>query len=133
MSGRYRTVALQAVGVAVLAGFIFIAFLRPSEPGELSGIDAPGGGGESTAVNPDDVKGKKDGKLKGEEQNRRAGGDPANGPQANGAGAGSGADGPSDTLAPPDGGPDEDQYSDPVSVLMEEVGEPELFKEIDVP
>ena len=40
-----------------------------------------------------------------------------------------------DTLAPSDGdsGPGDDQYTDLVSVLMEEVGEPDLFKEIDEP
>ena len=137
MSGRYRTVALQAVGVAVVAGVIFIAFLRPSEPGELSGIDAPGGGDEPTAVNPpDDDKAKKNGKRQGEDQNRPGGGDPPNARRANGNGPSGAADSPlDDTLAPSDGdsGPDDDQYTDLVSALMEEVGEPDLFKEIDEP
>ena len=43
MSGQNRTFVLQVVGVALLVGIIFFAFLRPSDPGELAGIDAPEG------------------------------------------------------------------------------------------
>jgi hypothetical protein len=42
MSGRYRTLALQAVGVAVLAAIVYLAFLRPSDPDPLMGITGPG-------------------------------------------------------------------------------------------
>ena len=78
---------------------------------------------------------KKNGKTKGEDQNRPGGGDPPSGPRANGNGRVAPRTVLDDTLAPPDGdsGPDDDQYTDLVSVLMEEVGEPELFKEIDEP
>lgn len=40
MNGNWRTVAFQAIGVAAVAAIIFLAFLRPSEPTDLSGIDA---------------------------------------------------------------------------------------------
>jgi hypothetical protein len=43
MSGQNRTFVLQVVGVATLVAVIFFAFLRPSDPGDLAGIDAPGG------------------------------------------------------------------------------------------
>ena len=80
MSGRYRTVALQAVGVAVLAAFIFVAFLRPSEPGDLSGIDAPGSGDSPTVATPPD-----------DDKDKRASGTGRLGRPANGDGSRTGA------------------------------------------
>jgi hypothetical protein len=41
MSGRYRGIALQAVGVAVLASIIYLAFLRPNDPDPVTGIQGP--------------------------------------------------------------------------------------------
>ncbi len=43
MSGRFRILALQALGVAVLAAVIYVVLLRPSEPGDLTGITTHGG------------------------------------------------------------------------------------------
>lgn len=51
MKARYRTIALQAVGVAVLAAIVFLAFLRPSDPSELTGIEA-GEGPAPVVVDP---------------------------------------------------------------------------------
>ncbi len=148
MSGRYRTVALQAVGVAVLAAFVFVAFLRPSEPDDLAGIEAPGGGDGPSVVNPepDDEKKKKGGKKNGKNQNRPTGGRRNDGPRAGGNGGPvtSGPNAPDwvgtdtppgGTDTPPGGGdaPPDDQYSDLVSLLMKQVGQPALFKEIDDP
>ncbi|MDX6585707.1 MAG: hypothetical protein QOI31_180 [Solirubrobacterales bacterium] len=135
MSGRYRTVALQAVGVAVLAAFVFIAFLRPSEPGDLAGIDAPGGGDSPAAVTPPDDDKEKGGKKGGKDKNGPNGNERSNGnDRRDGNGPPNGPD-DDETDTPPDGddGPDDDQYTDLVSVLMKQVGQPELFKEIDVP
>ncbi len=137
MSGRYRTIALQAVGVAVLAAFVFVAFLRPSDPGELAGIDAPGGGDEQTVVPPPD-DGKEKGKKGGSDQNGPGGNDRSDGPGAIGIdrGGGSGLVGPADDGTVPSGddvGPGDDQYDDLVSTLMKQVGQPELFEEIDEP
>jgi len=63
MTGRYRTLALQAVGVAAIAAIIFFTFLRPDTPGDLSGIEAPGSSGGPIVVNPDpnDDQNKNDG------------------------------------------------------------------------
>lgn len=141
MSGRYRTVALQAVGVAVLAAFVFVAFLRPTEPGDLSGIDAPGGDDGPTVVKtpPDDKKGGKNkgDKKDGNSQSRSKRNDRSNGPRSNGNGkrGGGPSKAPDDDVTPPDdsGGPDDDQYTDLVSLLMKSVGAPELYKEIDDP
>lgn len=132
MSGRYRTVALQAVGVAVLAAFIFVAFLRPSEPGDLSGIDAPGSGDSPTVIAPPDVGDKKGERNRGDDQGKK--GD-SNGSGSNGSGAprSSGSDDADDSSTQPDTGPGDDQYTDLVTVLMKQVGEPGLFKEIDGP
>ncbi len=38
-----------------------------------------------------------------------------------------------ESSSPPATGPDDDQYTDPVTVLMKQVGEPGVFKEIDDP
>jgi hypothetical protein len=139
VSGRYRTVALQAVGVAILAAFVFVAFLRPSEPDDLSGIEAPGGGNGQTVVPPPDHEKKKGGKKGGNGHHKPNRGDRSNGTRANsndrpGSGGGSPPD-DTGTGTPPDGdgGPDDDQYTDLVSILMKQVGQPDMFKEINVP
>src|SRR5690349_12616488 len=122
MSGRYRTVALQAIGVAVLAAVVFVAFLRPSEPGDLSGIDAPGGDSEpEVTINPPDDGKKKGGdKRNGDKgQNRQnrgndrqnGGGGNANGRRGGGGPNENGNGDAGDT--PPGGGdsPPDDQYT----------------------
>lgn len=134
MSGRYRTVALQAVGVAVLAAFVFIAFLRPSEPGDLTGIDAPGGGDGPTVVNPGPPDKRNKGRKNGDDKNRLNGNDRPGGPGASGSdrrGGGDPGGGPGTPPSGDGGGPDDDQYTDLVTVLMEQVGRPSLFREID--
>jgi hypothetical protein len=50
MSSQNRTFVLQAVGVAVVIGVVFFAFLRPTDVGELSGIDAPGDDGPTFGI-----------------------------------------------------------------------------------
>lgn len=146
MSGRYRTVALQAIGVAILAAFVFVAFLRPSEPGELSGIDVPNGGDDGpSVVNPDDGNDKKkkggnrdkgDGKAK-KSQNRPKVDDRTNGPRGNDSQqpGGGGVPQAGGVQIPPsgEGGPGDDQYTDLVSALMKQVGEPTLWREINDP
>lgn len=72
MSGRYRAVALQAVGVAVLAAIVYLAFLRPGEPGPLSGITGPDAG-QQASQEPHSGR-KTNGKTKskgGSNENRR--------------------------------------------------------------
>ena len=103
MSGRYRTIALQAVGVAVLAAFVFIAFLRPSDPGDLAGIDAPGGGDEQTVV-PSPADGKEKGKNDGSDQNGPGGNDRSDGPGAIGIAGGGGRGSGSGLVDPADDG-----------------------------
>lgn len=141
MSGRYRAVALQAIGVAVLAAVIFVAFLRPSDPGDLSGIDAPAGNEEPEIViqDPQDDPKRSDGRKRGNKANngrdrsRQRGGSRARGGQS------SGSLGPLAVFLPPDtdgsggDGPGDEQYTDLVSRLMEQVGAPNLFREIDNP
>ncbi len=171
MSGRYRTVALQAVAVAIIAAFVFIAFLRPSEPGELAGIDAPGGEPSVDSPDPGDDKDDDDRGNKGKkgengsrEVDDRRGQDPNSGPRdSSGAGSitavgagtvtavgagtvtvvgtgtvtavGTGSGNARVPATPPGGDDDprDDQYTDLVSVLMKEVGDPALFREIDAP
>jgi hypothetical protein len=132
MSGRYRTVAFQAVGVAVLAAFVFVAFLRPTDPGKLSGIEAPGGGdGPTVVAPPDDDKDKKVRRdHKGAEHGN--GESPHDGTRSGSTSAAEagGPDNP-ESSSPPATGPDDDQYTDPVTVLMKQVGKPGLFREID--
>ncbi len=42
MSSKYG-MAAQGLGVAILLGVVYFAFLAPNDPESLSGIDAPGG------------------------------------------------------------------------------------------
>lgn len=145
MTGRYRTVALQAIGVAAIAAFIFFTFLRPDTPGDLSGIEAPGSSGGPIVVNPDP----------NDDQNKNGGdNDPPElgprgmrgGPQTSGgldelgdlgdSDSGPGVVPGGDTPPPPGGDgdgedPPDSQYEDLVSRLMEQVGRPSLFREID--
>ncbi len=135
MSGRHRTIALQAVGVAVLAAIVFFAFLRPSEPGGLSGIEAEGNG--PTVLHPAPPAGK--------ERKKRGGmGRRASGPDRNSFGPGA-PDSPfggesseggivgGDTPSLEGGGntPSGDQYDDTVARLMDQVGLPALHREIE--
>ena len=50
MTNTNRTFVLQALGVAVVIGVIFVAFLRPTDVGDLSRIDAPGDGGTTAGI-----------------------------------------------------------------------------------
>jgi hypothetical protein len=50
MNKPNRTFVLQAVGVAVVVSVIFFAFLRPTDVGELSGIEAPGDDGPTAGI-----------------------------------------------------------------------------------
>jgi hypothetical protein len=142
MSARFRTIAFQAIGVAVIAAIVYAAFLRPTDPGELSGIDAEGPG--SVAASPETPGGdgkKKAPKGKGNDPKTKSTAMP---PGLGGAGddgqAGAplGAAGPAGTGIPPVGGdtfpgddaesPPVDQYDDLVARLMQRVGNPSLFK-----
>ena len=42
MTARIFAIALQALGVAALAALVYIAFLQPSDPNPLSGIEVEG-------------------------------------------------------------------------------------------
>ncbi|CAN5422256.1 hypothetical protein BH10ACT11_BH10ACT11_16310 [soil metagenome] len=68
MSGRYRIIALQAVGVAVLAAIVYLAFLRPSEPNPLSGITGPDARQQANNANPGGNKGHHPGRPKSHHQ-----------------------------------------------------------------
>lgn len=141
MSTRYRTVALQAVGVAVLAAVIFVAFLRPSEPSDLSGIEAQGGNEPPTAVNtqPDDEKKKGDKKNQRDDSkgdSRRQGrnvnrngnaGQPGGGRNGRGNGRGTGDTSGSDSLGGNGDTPTGSQYGDLVTRLLQEVGAPDAL------
>jgi hypothetical protein len=154
-AGRYRTIGFQAVGVVVIAGFVFIAILRPSDPGDLSGIDAPGPDRESRVDRPEDPKDRKDRKDRPKPKTRngdRDGSETGNSRRlglgalaalVEGVGSGGvGASGSAAAGAPtvPGGGdgssggsgdPPGNQYGDLPGVLMAEVGIPAIFREID--
>jgi hypothetical protein len=127
VSGRSRTIALQAVGVGIIVVIVYIAFLRPTDPSELSGIDAPGGEEQPLARAPQpDAKRKRGGDDERRDRPRR----PSRGASR--------SDGPA-TDVPPDGGgaldggaPPDDQYGDAVARLLARVGDPALARELGV-
>jgi hypothetical protein len=113
MSSQRRTFVLQAVGVAVVIGVIFFAFLRPTEVDDLSGLKAPGNDGSTFGV-----PGEGDKTKKGSRKDRGNGDrvsdrqDPAK--------AASGSKG--DPLVPPViDGPVGDQYTSTTTALMNRV------------
>ncbi len=144
---RTKTIAFQAIGVALIGAFVFIAFLRPSEPEDLSRIDAPADGRVDKEPDPrgngDAKKKTTDGRKKMKQAGpggRSSGGrgallaalaevGSASAPGANDAGSVTSPEG-----GGPEGGgedPPDSQYRDLVSTLMEEVGQPALFRGVD--
>ncbi|MDQ3730167.1 MAG: hypothetical protein M3355_11345 [Actinomycetota bacterium] len=136
VSGRHRTVALQAVGVAVLSAIVFMVFLRPSEPGDLSGIEAEGNG--PTALDLPPPEGKEQ-KKRGDMSRGASRPDRRNGfgPRAlDSSVSGESSEGGivgGDTPSLEGGGntPSGDQYDDTVARLMDQVGRPALYREIE--
>lgn len=126
MRARYRTVAIQAIGVAIVAAFIWLAFLRPSEPDELVGIDAGEPPRTQTDPSPSDRngqrrerKGPSDGDGDGGARNGR-GSPPAAGTPGAGEASGGGA-----LVAPAgdrDDTPTTSQYGDTAIRLLVRVG-----------
>ena len=124
--------ALQVIGVAVLGVIVFIA-MRPSEPGDLFGIDAEGAKEPSLVVDPPPIENKK---------KRRGGMDESAPQQAQGddglgveGGEDISIDNGGDITGPPLSGegdtPSVDQYDDIVERLMSQVGRPTLFRALD--
>ena len=133
LSARSRTIAFQAVGVAVIAAIIWLAFLRPADPGDLSGIDAEGS--PPVAIAPKPEKSGRDEPRRpvsvdrpGRGRDDAAPGDALRGLPASGPGTGAGPLPPplDDELTTPS----TDQYDDLVAQLMRRVGNPALFREL---
>lgn len=130
LRARHRTVALQVVGVVVLAAITYMAFLSPSKPGDLHGIEA--GEGEPPVVvdptpkPPDDPRDRK--RPDAVDPGRPAA--PLEVPAPAGPPSSPTPPLPSEgeTTAPPPSGdgetPTGSQYDDPVARLLERVDEP---------
>ncbi len=124
MNTRYRTVTLQAIGVAVLAAVIFVAFLRPSEPSDLSGIEARGGHKPptaSTSQHADKRRHRHSGRERPKHSSGRQGHNSGMGPS--GAGSTGNASG-TDSVGGGESTPAGSQYGDVVTRLLKEVGTP---------
>jgi hypothetical protein len=117
MSSQNRTFVLQAVGVAVVVGVIFFAFLRPSDVGELSGIDAPGDDGSTFGIPGDGREGGKDARSQAGSDER--GSNPTRSVLAS-APASNGGLGPPPAADDPAG----DQYTSTAIALMNRVRAP---------
>jgi len=121
MSSQRRTFVLQAVGVAVVIGVIFFAFLRPTEVDDLSGIEAPGNDGSTFGV-----PGESDETKNGSRNDRGDGDRISDRPDPARAASGSMGD-PlvppvSDPLVPPvDNDPVGDQYTSATTALMNRI------------
>jgi hypothetical protein len=116
MSSQNRTFVLQAVGVAVVIGVIFFAFLRPDDVSELSGIDAPGDDGPTFGLPGDRSERGKHGRDEPRSDNQVS-----NQPQSALASA-SVSNGRSP--ATPADDPAGDQYTSTVTALMNRVRAP---------
>lgn len=153
-ASRTRVVAFQAVGVALIGAIVFIAFLRPSEPGDLTGIDASGGDGDADTPSifrpdqPEDDDPEAKPRSRGNDRPGRRGSGGGDGSDLAGLGAlaalvedggstgSSSAGGGTSPPSLPSGGggggnPPSNQYDDLPSALMAEVGRPSLFRAID--
>ena len=124
--------ALQVIGVAVLGLIVFMAFLRPLEPGDLFGIDAGGAKEPSLVVDPPPIENKKG---RGGDMDESA---PQQAQSDDGLGVevdeDMSTDNGGDITGPPLSGegdtPSVDQYDDIVMRLMNQVGRPALFREL---
>jgi len=117
MSSQRRTFVLQAVSVAVVVGVIFFAFLRPSELGELSGIEAPGGDGP-TFVLPGDAE-----KRKNSQEGPKSDARKADRRDSAGSGFVASLSGPDDgsELVPTGNDPTGDQYTSTAAALLDRI------------
>jgi hypothetical protein len=117
MSSPNRTFVLQAVGVAVVIGVIFFAFLRPTDVGELSGIDAPGDDGPTFGIPGD-----------GRERGKDARGEPRSDDRASNrtrsALTSASASGGGPAVPPAGDDPAGDQYTSTATALMSRVRAP---------
>jgi hypothetical protein len=140
-----RLVAVQAVVVGVLLVIVFITLLAPDTESPLSGIEGPGGSGQTQLPGPDIYTGPTEpGDDDGRGEGDGNGGDGRPGGPGSGGGGGPGAAGPPDLglTGPPvtagggtaesggvggddadrDGGdaddPSDDQYADSLSRLV---------------
>jgi len=131
MTSQNRTFVLQAVGVAVVIGVIFFAFLRPTDVSELSGIDAPGDDdatfglpGAGREGGKDGREGGKDGRERGKDSRGEPRGDDRRSNRARSVltSAPAADGGP----ALPSGGndPADDQYTSTATALMKRVMAP---------
>jgi hypothetical protein len=117
MNGPNRTFVLQAVGVAVIVGVIFFAFLRPSDVGDLSGIDASGDDGATAGVPGEGLHRGNHGRNRPRNDDRAS-----NRPRR---GVTSGSVGSGGLALPPAGDdPAGDQYTSTVAALMTRVMAP---------
>jgi hypothetical protein len=125
MSSRRRTFVLQAVGVAVVIGVIFFAFLRPTDVDDLSGIDVPGDNGSTFGIpgeGDETKKGPRSDRSKGNRASDRP--DPGEAESFGEAGSPGGAASRlgGDPLVPPVGDdPVGDQYTSTTTALMNRV------------
>ena len=122
MSGLNRTFVLQAVGVAVIVGVLFFAVLRPTELGELAGIDAPGRGDGPTFVIPgnDRKPGNGSDNASNASRNRNAA-ERQSASTASSAGASVLSPAGGSVLSPAGDGPADDQYTDAATALMDQI------------
>ena len=117
MSSQTRTFALQAAAVAVVVGIIFFAFLRPSDVGELSGIQAPNG--EEPFATPNNGHQGKQGSKRGRADSGRQRAQGATMLVRTGFGPGGGSTGPFVGEAPADA-----QYAGTAAALAAQVEGP---------
>jgi hypothetical protein len=113
-----RTFVLQVVAVAVLIGIVYLAFLRPTDDGELAGIEAPGGDGPALVAPGPEHKKAKDPSDARDSRGANARDSSRAGAARSGLGPASGSE------LPPVGGPADDQYTDTATALMEQIKAP---------
>ncbi|MDQ2675622.1 MAG: hypothetical protein M3Y34_02345, partial [Actinomycetota bacterium] len=116
-SGPRRTFVLQAVAVALAVAIVYFAFLRPSDPDELAGIQAPGGDAPGLRA-PD---GEKDGKKRDRAQGRSEAGERSQQVRTGGRTDIASARGGGRGLLINAGGPAGDQYTATATALMQRV------------
>lgn len=139
MSGQFKTVALQTVGVAVIAAIVFVVFIRSDEPRGLSGIEA-GGRQDRSAADPKSTADPRNerGNRPGADNSRPGGPTQPERMRRTDDRPSFEVDPGSEGVDEPDPGPSKssppiDQYDDFVGRLMEQVGLPALYERLDPP
>jgi hypothetical protein len=123
MSRRTLIIGAQAVAVGLLVLVVYATFLRPDDPGTLSGIEAPGGESPRADVRVGDQRDRDEHDVTPNDKNAGATRTARTTTKRTGGAVAGASAFPSGSIGPPAAGtaPPDDQYDDTVATLLAKV------------